>query len=83
MKRSNRAEHGSRQRAAIQAIRAFEAQQRDWTYHDLAAALGVIPQQAYTLIGRLSAKGVLVQTETIVRKRRLMLAPADVAAQAA
>lgn len=82
MKKRTKAAPGSRQRAALQAIRVFETQQRDWTSADLGQALGISSQQAFALTCVLASKGHLVQTETIVRKRRLMLAPADIAAAA-
>ncbi len=80
-----RARRGERIAAAIAAIRQFEAAQFDWSYPELAGALGCSPQQARALVATLVLKGHLEYRETTVRKslpRLTETAPAADASQA-
>lgn len=66
--RLQKAKAGERISQAIAAIRAFEAEQRDWGYPELAAVMGCSASQARGLVATLTLKGVLAYRETTVRK---------------
>lgn len=75
--RLKRADQGQRQRAAIEAIKAFEKKQTDWDAHELAEACGISVQHARNVMLALTFNGTLeFQDGVVVKKRRLMLSEA-------
>lgn len=74
---TTKVESGERQRQAMEKIREFEREQRDWDIASLAEAIGISSQQCRTLLAALTVRGELVHGSRTVRKSGLVIASSD------
>jgi len=76
MSAREKVENGVRHAQVLKAIAGFEATEADWSFKEIAQAIGVSPQQARTLVATLTMKGLLEPTIRVVKKRGVVLSDA-------